>query len=117
MRVLDLKKWMVKVSEKLNITTANYTVTVGNSLYQGFYIADITLTKSNPAAIWVYVSDANRPAFAQRIDNSHVRVNCSVANTPVTVRCLYIPGVGGGKRLFTPLNRIAQILRKEVGIC
>lgn len=113
--MLNLKKWMAKVSEKLNITTANYTATIGDSLYQGYYVADITLTKSNPAAIWIYTSDKNRPAFAQRIDNSHVRVNCSVANTPVTVRCLYIPGVGGNKLPY-PLNRIAQILRKEVGV-
>lgn len=93
--MLNIKKWMAKVSEKLAITTADYTATVGDTLYQGYYYADITLTKANPAAIWVYVSTSNRPAFAQRIDNSHVRVNCSVANTPVTIRCLYIPGVGG----------------------
>lgn len=93
--MVNLKRWMAKVGEKLAITTADYTATVGDSLYQGYYVADITLTKSNPTAIWIYASDKNRPAFAQRIDNSHVRVNCSVANTPVTVRCLYIPGVGG----------------------
>ena len=110
--MLNLKKLLIKVCEALNITTANHTATVGDSLYQGYYIADITLAKSNPAAIWVYVSDSNRPAFAQRIDNSHVRVNCSVANTSVTVRCLYIPGAGGNK-LLTPLNRIVRAISER----
>lgn len=93
--MLNIKKNLTELSKKLAITTADYTATVGDALYQGYYYVDITLTKSNPAAFWIYASDKNRPAFAQRIDNSHVRVNCSVANTPVTVRCLYIPGVGG----------------------
>ena len=94
--MLNIKKVLTALGEKLNITTADYTATVGDVLYQGYYFVDITLTKSNPAAIWIYASDKNRPAFAQRIDNSRVRVNCPVAATPVTVRCLYIPGVGVG---------------------
>lgn len=114
--MINLKKWMAKVSEKLKITTADYTATTGTEQYAGVYYANIALTKSNPSMFYVYDVTSNRPAYAQRVSSNMIRLYSPVSGTVATVRCIYIPDVGGSNILFTPLNRIAQILRrKEVG--
>lgn len=93
--MLNIKKALTKMGERLNITTVDYTVTTGTTLYFGVYYANITLTKPNPSMFYVYNVESNRPTYVQRIDNNTIRVNSITAEAVVTVRCIYIHGVGG----------------------
>lgn len=94
--MLNIKKALTELSNKLNITTTDYTVTTGTQQYFGVYYANITLTKPNPSMFYVYNVESNRPTYVQRIDNNTLRVNSITAEAVVTVRCIYIPALQGG---------------------
>ena len=117
--MINLKKWMAKVSDKLNITTADYVVTTGTEKYQDLYYVNLKLQKPKPSMFYVYFSKDIKPAFVQRVEDDYLRVYSTAPSVTATIRCVYIPNLVGGNILFTPLNRIAQILlwRKEAGVC
>ena len=118
--MINLMKWMSKVSERLKATTVtykDYSTTTGTSLYQGYYFGNIEgVAISGKSLIGVTVVSAqdNTPAFCAMLTNNIIRAYSTVASKTITIRCIYL---GGGNKLPYPFNRIAQILlwRKEVG--
>jgi len=112
--MVNLKRWMAKVSEKLKITTADYTATTGTEQYCGVYYANIALTKSNPSMFYVYDVMSNRPAYAQRVSSHMIRLYSPVSGTVATVRCIYIPDVCGGG-VISYLLHLTESLKSFAG--
>lgn len=92
--MINLKRWMAKVSERLKFSVADYSVTTGDTQYAGYYYADI-ITANDPAAVYVFSSTSNRPAQVIRVGANKLRVYAGTSGTNVTLRCLYLPNVGG----------------------
>lgn len=74
------------------IVYRDYTATTGTSQYQGYYFADIGYTLAGYTLISAsnFGSTSNRPSFVQVVTASNIRAYCSVQETAVTVRCVYI---------------------------
>ena len=73
-------------------TSAEYTETTGDSLYAGYYYADITTATNLGTIVSVYVasSTSNRPVFCIAAAAYKVRAFSSVSGTSVTIRCLFM---------------------------
>lgn len=74
------------------IVYRDYTATTGTSQYQGYYFVDIGYTLAGYTLISAsnFGSTSNRPSFVQVVTASNIRAYCSVQETAVTVRCVYI---------------------------
>ena len=141
--MINLKKWMAKVSEKLGTKTGTLTVASGWTATQnwcrkraGIVEKYIEVTGGTMSSGWNTVAtlpEGFRPMDyfdSVTLDNGNVTAcdfktaangNLSVYKTSTTsnnlrLHCTFLAS-GGGNKLPYPLNRIAQILRrKEVGV-
>ena len=145
--MLNLKKWMAKVVNVPTLTTtvnggtlvaaklmagmsglyiANIQVTITSEVQPGtnLFTANVKLDGVNTSGFGVSFNVRN-PIIAL-LSNGTLTVRNTSSNvfasgtthTIAVVLGKMLPVQGGGKRSFTPLNRIAQILlRKEVGVC
>lgn len=128
--MLNLKKWMAKVSELLKSKSLTYTTkTVTTSQYGtaslGIYTGSDRLLEINTGT----TDNGQQIVATPLLVGNAYWVKCTnantgnvVANTPVLLQLVSCPVSffdGGGNKLPYPLNRIAQILlsRKEVGVC
>lgn len=85
----------MKVSNKLNITTVDYVVTTGTEKYHDLYYVNLKLQKPNPSMFYIYFTKDIKPAFVQRFDVDYLRVYSTAPSVTATIRCIYIPNVGG----------------------
>lgn len=118
--MVNLKKWMANVTKRLKtlalISYKDYSGTTGTTQYGGYYFGDLDVSIDGKTLVGFSVQEnkTNMPVFLIRTRVGTIRAFAPEANYTITVRCIYL----GGNILFTPLNRIAQILlRKEVGVC
>lgn len=78
-------------SLKNGLTYVDYSATIGDSQYQGFYFADTTIASDRGIVVGIYVQSvsSNRPAFPIQITGTTIRVFSPVSNTTCTLRVLF----------------------------
>ena len=78
-------------SLKSGLTYVDYTATTGDSLYQGYYYADIDIASNHGTVVGIYVQGvaSNRPAFPIQIIATRIRVFTAQASTNCTIRVLF----------------------------